>query len=93
MQAGLREVHRFGVGKLADLEGLHPIEEGSRRIGPVRILIDHRPGAARSVPFLAGSHAGLAAYADIEIDYQGQLRHFGLTPRNARMLLRVFIPG
>ncbi|MNG03723.1 hypothetical protein D3C84_868140 [compost metagenome] len=68
-------MHRLGVGELADLEGLHPIEEGAVGIGIVGVEIDQRTGRARGVPLLAAGHAGMAADADVEVDDQGELRH------------------
>jgi hypothetical protein len=75
MKARLREVHGLGVGKLADLERLHAIEEGAGRILVVRIEIGERPRGAGRVPLLAARHAGMTADADIEIDHEGELGH------------------
>ena len=75
MQAGLREVHRLRVRKLADLERLHAVEERAGRILAVGTLVRQRPGLSRGVPFLAARHAGMAADADVEVDHQRELRH------------------
>ena len=47
VQARLRKVHRLRVGELADLEGLHAVEEGAGRIRVVRAA---RPRAVPALP-------------------------------------------
>jgi hypothetical protein len=73
VQARFRKVHRFGVRELAHLEGLHAVEEGSRRVGAVGVVVREETGLARRVPLLAARHAGMAADAHVEVDDQGEL--------------------
>ena len=73
MQAALGEVHGLGVGVAAGFPGLHAVEEGAGGVGSVGVLVGQRAGAARGVPLLARSDAGVAADADVQVDDQGQL--------------------
>jgi len=63
-------MYRLRVRKLADLEGLHAVEEGAGRVAVVGIVVGHETRFARCVPFLATGHAGMAADADVEVDDQ-----------------------
>src|SRR5262249_29687528 len=79
MQAGFRKVHRLGIGKLADFEGLHAVEKRPARVLAVGILVAERPRLAAVVPLLAAGDAGVAADTDVQVDDQSELfrRHSG----------------
>ena len=92
--AALREVNRLGVRELADLEGLHAVEEGAARIGAGGPLVAHRPGRAGGVPLLAAGHAGVAADADVQVDDERELlAALGLAPPSSPPPLPASSPG
>ena len=47
---------------------------------PRPMVVINKTGGAGSVPFLAAGDAGMAAHADVQIDYQCQLCHLLLSP-------------
>ncbi len=75
VQAALGKVHGLRLRKLTDLVGLHPVEKHPQRILAVGFVVAQMPGRTGGVPLFAGSDAGVAAHADIEVDDQGELGH------------------
>src|SRR6185437_8119857 len=73
METGFGEIDGAPLRAMADLEGVDAVEPDAVRLGIVRGQVGERPGAAASVPLLAGDGAGMAADADIEIDDEAEL--------------------
>ena len=73
-----RRVVRQG---LFDRVTVHAVEPDSVGLRAVRILVRQRSEVAALVPFLARDRAGVAADADIEIDYQAEFLRRGRRQR------------
>ena len=71
MQTGLWKMYGLSAGINTGFISLYTVEEGPRWIGIIGVLIDQRTGSTGGIPLLAGSHAGMTANADIEIDGKG----------------------
>jgi hypothetical protein len=52
---------------------MYPVEPHAMRFRAVRVVVGQRPEVAAVVPFLARDRTGMAADADVEVDYQAEL--------------------
>jgi hypothetical protein len=75
MQTAFGKMDCFRCWILPHLKRLHPVEKGSGWILVIRALVNQGPRPAGSIPLLTGCHAGMTAYAYIQINYQSQLCH------------------
>src|SRR5439155_2802246 len=81
MQAGFREMHGARAVALALLEGMDAVEPHAPGTVAISVEIGQGRHMPAGVPFLAGSGAGVATDAQIEIDHQPELLLPGMRQR------------
>ena len=78
-------MYGFGFRVFAHFIGLYPIKKCASGIFSIGHQISKGAGYPGCVPLLATGNAGVTTYADIEVDYQGELGHwFNLLMRPAK---------
>ena len=74
MQAGFGKVDQLGVALgWLHFVGMDPVEERTRRIGPVGVLIAERRAVVFRIPAFAGHDAGMTANTGVEVDHEPKL--------------------